>query len=685
MPGTGKREFPCILCRKRTKPTERRTLTAELKQLVQKMCVFDPSDEDVLCTACRIKCHVKLKKHIEKKDTAPKDTLFSPQQQGSSSRYARSPPSVTLPLPSSATSHARCFICKRPGPKLIVVPTSERNSVFLHQKILIPYGSRCCSKHIPDGRFTSDALKQIPVFSQTSSLNRSSIVDILLYLRETALRYDTSRIDFDRENAFSDQQYTTLTGLSKNSFNDLLSYISDSVKNTSVRSARNSLGIFLVKMKSGLCNSILSTIFNVSKASIRRAIHTVRRALMENFVPQNLGFQHISRESVIQHHTRPLAESLFGGTGSQALLVLDGTYIYIQKSSNFTFQRKSYSLHKGRPLVKPMVIVSTSGYYISVIGPYLARNNDAAILQHIMKSNREDVLKWVEEDDIFIIDRGFRDSVAYLEELGIQAIMPAFMKKGEKQMSTPDANTSRLVTKIRWVVESANARIKRWKLLDCILPTSQIPFIGDYVKIVCSISNKYYPPLSSGDRDADMAVAAKMQFLAKQVNHLKEEVEARKLHSRVAMWRNPEDLDSLGFPHLDEDDIRNITCGVYQLKLASSYAAEHFQDGSNILIHKEDPNLLRIKIQSRHVSAKSYLLWIRFDESSITGWYCQCKAGARVVGVCAHVAAVIWYIGLRNYKGSFKSVQDWGRFVDDASVLPEPVDESESDEDLVEE
>lgn len=95
-----------------------------------------------------------------------------------------------------------------------------------------------------------------------------------------------------------------------------------------------------------------------------------------------------------------------------------------------------------------MVIVSTSGYYISVIGPYLARNNDAAILQHIMKSNREDVLKWVEEDDIFIIDRGFRDSVAYLEELGIQAIMPAFMKKGEKQMSTPDANTSRLVTKV---------------------------------------------------------------------------------------------------------------------------------------------------------------------------------------------------------------------------------------------
>lgn len=88
-----------------------------------------------------------------------------------------------------------------------------------------------------------------------------------------------------------------------------------------------------------------------------------------------------------------------------------------------------------------MVIVSTSGVYISVVGPYLARNKDATFLQHIM-----DVLKWDKTDDILIIDRGFGDSVTYLKELGFQAIMPAFIKKrGGEQMSTQDANTSRLV------------------------------------------------------------------------------------------------------------------------------------------------------------------------------------------------------------------------------------------------
>lgn len=186
MPGTGRREFPCTLCSKRTNETEGRKITAEQKRLVQKLGVSDPSENDVLWSACRIKCHAQLKKKTERKDIATKDGFYSPQ--GNSSRYVRSPPSVNLPLPSTATSHSRCFICRKPGPKLIVVPTSERNSVFLRQKVLIPYGSRCCTKHIPDGRFTSAALDQIPVFSQISSLNKSSIVDILLYLREVALR-----------------------------------------------------------------------------------------------------------------------------------------------------------------------------------------------------------------------------------------------------------------------------------------------------------------------------------------------------------------------------------------------------------------------------------------------------------------------------------------------------------------
>ena len=98
--------------------------------------------------------------------------------------------------------------------------------------------------------------------------------------------------------------------------------------------------------------------------------------------------------------------------------------------------------------MKPMVIVSTTGYYVSVLVPYFAdsKNNDASILNHIIQSNTEEIKEWVKPNEVFVVDRGFRDSLSLLEDMGIQAEIPAFMKCGEKQ--TEEANASRLVTKV---------------------------------------------------------------------------------------------------------------------------------------------------------------------------------------------------------------------------------------------
>lgn len=55
-------------------------------------------------------------------------------------------------------------------------------------------------------------------------------------------------------------------------------------------------------------------------------------------VSQNLGLQHILHEEVIGKHTKPVAQTLFGDTGNLqvAILVLDGTYTYIQKKKKIT-------------------------------------------------------------------------------------------------------------------------------------------------------------------------------------------------------------------------------------------------------------------------------------------------------------------------------------------------------------
>ena len=59
----------------------------------------------------------------------------------------------------------------------------------------------------------------------------------------------------------------------------------------------------------------------------------------------------------------------------------------------------------------------------------------------------------------------------------------------------------------------------------------------------------------------------------------------------------------------------------------------------------------------------------------------QCKSGTRVVGTCAHVASIIWYLGFaRHHNLSFDSTYDWSAHLKDApEVEPCLVDTDEED------
>jgi hypothetical protein len=114
--------------------------------------------------------------------------------------------------------------------------------------------------------------------------------------------------------------------------------------------------------------------------------------------------------------------------------------------------------------------------------------------------------------------------------------------------------------------------------------------------------------------------------------------------------------------------------------LAKSYTHEHFTEGKyEIFINTDYTGLLCAKLQTRHISAKKYLLWVSFDDIRIKSWYCKCKVGARVVGMCAHITSVIWFLAYaRHEEGDVCGVRNWCSVVQDAVALP--IDESESEE-----
>jgi len=89
------------------------------------------------------------------------------------------------------------------------------------------------------------------------------------------------------------------------------------------------------------------------------------------------------------------------------------------------------------------------------LGPFLSdyQNNDASILESCIRKNEQDIIHWLHKEDVLIVDRGFRDAVSTVKCFGYEVVMPSFLKR-RKQFTTKEANHTRLVTKVRWVIES---------------------------------------------------------------------------------------------------------------------------------------------------------------------------------------------------------------------------------------
>eukprot|EP00732_Lithocolla_globosa_P003764 Lithocolla_globosa_v1_NODE_3155_length_1748_cov_14.170112.p2 type:complete len:129 gc:universal NODE_3155_length_1748_cov_14.170112:965-1351(+) len=116
--------------------------------------------------------------------------------------------------------------------------------------------------------------------------------------------------------------------------------------------------------------------------------------------------------------------------------------------------------------------------------------------------------------------------------------------------------------------------------------------------------------------------------------------------------------------------LKILFCGRYQLKQAKSYIDEHtnVNGGCTFECHVKAPDLLRVKIQSRHSNAIKHCLWIEWKKEEVTGWYCRCGVGVRGVGCCAHVAASIWYLSYARHNNYKPKNHQWWDLMDAAGV-----------------
>lgn len=267
----GEKHYCCVLCKKRHKPAGRRKVNQVTKDILKKhFCLCDISDSAVICNKCAHICYKKQNVNISssrcstvtEEEYQPPEKVFRPDRS-----LVHSPPSIRLAIPCTSTGHSFCFICKKPGPKLLVTPACIRFRAYILNEVFVPPGSRCCASHIQNGQLSTDAIEKIKAIKDSSYLNRTSILELLKQTRDEVLRRENTRLDFDDPASLSSHDYYNLTGLEKEQFDDLMNSVNN-IRPTKSRSIRTCIAVLLTKLRSGLDNQMLATLFNMKKFQV---------------------------------------------------------------------------------------------------------------------------------------------------------------------------------------------------------------------------------------------------------------------------------------------------------------------------------------------------------------------------------------------------------------------------------
>lgn len=319
--------------------------------------------------------------------------------------------------------------------------------IFINSNIIVRPYSRCCSEHFLNQKYLKkESIRNISVYSNKTKLNNNQINNLIQSFskRDTDFKDIFSR--FKNINNIDADFSFQITGFTLEELQFILLQLK-SLNNSPERTKCQALAIYLFWLKTALSQNTIAIIFgSIDRNKVQHYCQQVREALEKSFIPKYLGVSHLTRNEWIGHNTETVVE-LFDLKADQFAAHADSTYLYCEKSSNNSFQRKTYSGQKKRHLIKPFVMCTADGYIIDVFGPYQATHNDATILLDLMK-NSQNINNLFKPKDLIVLDRGFRDAVQDLKKnydliIKIPTCLPSSRKTS--QLNTIESNRSRCV------------------------------------------------------------------------------------------------------------------------------------------------------------------------------------------------------------------------------------------------
>lgn len=260
------KNYSCGLCNK-THLTVKNRRTIVNEKIIDCLAKTLKRNIDNATTCICLKCRAKIYRDIKKSDEL-----------------------------TTSKSHRRCTVCQKNSSnrhRQVVVPHEARTQAFIEKCIVIPANSRCCPNHLLGNYFTQESISKIPEVNNTTLFNRSDITELLDRVRGTLTL--NGKLNFDCAHSLSEEDYQRLTGLTRNQFEAVANTVTD-LRKSEIRSVKTCLAILLVKLRTGLSNSILATLFSLEIHQIQRATHAARSCLMKSFVPVSWLSTYVPRE-----------------------------------------------------------------------------------------------------------------------------------------------------------------------------------------------------------------------------------------------------------------------------------------------------------------------------------------------------------------------------------------------------
>ena len=232
-----------------------------------------------------------------------------------------------LPIARSHLAQNKCIFNCANVKNLRRLSREECLEIYFKFDVFIAYGLRSCSHHWKSG--TISVPSNFIATHQGINVQSSDILQILKTAKTLFMNEQKKSVSFI---LMEEKMLKFETGLTKDNFRHLLSFFSES------NAHRNDLflGVYLSKLRRGYTFEELAVRWNISRQSVSKYCSFSRDILSKDFLNTYLGLN-VTHEEMLSHQNETTTR-LHDPEGKKVILILDGTYIFIEKSNNFQFQ-----------------------------------------------------------------------------------------------------------------------------------------------------------------------------------------------------------------------------------------------------------------------------------------------------------------------------------------------------------